>query len=154
MSDSLQPHGLQHTRFSCPSHIVLPCSSKDKETACNAGDPGLIPGLGRSSAEVNGNPLQYSGLENPTDRGAWRAAVRGVTGSDRTERLTFLLLGTHNSARWETQKLILWSQLLSSLLLLSLLPHFPAPISFHLRVRAETSEEVKRNEKTANQGGR
>ena len=40
-------------------------------SACNAGDPGLIPGLGRSSEERNGNPLQYSCLENPTDGGAW-----------------------------------------------------------------------------------
>ena len=43
-----------------------------KESACDAGDPGLIPGLGRSPGEENGNPLQYSCLENPMDRGAWR----------------------------------------------------------------------------------
>ena len=42
-----------------------------KESACNAGDLGLIPGLGRSPGEGNGNPLQYSCLENPLDRGAW-----------------------------------------------------------------------------------
>ena len=41
-----------------------------KESACNAGDPGLIPGLGTSPGEGNGNPLQYSCLGNPTDRGA------------------------------------------------------------------------------------
>ena len=41
-------------------------------------DPGLIPGLGRSPGGGNGNPLQYPGLENPTDRGAWRATVHGV----------------------------------------------------------------------------
>ena len=46
-----------------------------------AGDPGLIPGLGRSPGKGNGNPLQYSCLENPTDRGAWRATVHGVTKS-------------------------------------------------------------------------
>ena len=45
------------------------------------GVPGLIPGLGRSPGESNGNPLQYSCLENPTDRGAWRATVHGVTKS-------------------------------------------------------------------------
>ena len=42
-------------------------------------DAGLIPGLGRSPGEGNGNPLQYSCLENPTDRGAWQATVHGVT---------------------------------------------------------------------------
>jgi len=52
-----------------------------KEHACNAGDMGLIPGLQRSPGGGNGNPLQYSCLENPTDRGAWRAAVQGVTES-------------------------------------------------------------------------
>ena len=42
-----------------------------KESACSAGDPGSIPGLGRSPGEGNGNPLQYSRLENPMNRGAW-----------------------------------------------------------------------------------
>ena len=46
--------------------------------ACNAGDLGLIPGLGRSLGEGNGNPLQYSCLENSIDREAWRATVHGV----------------------------------------------------------------------------
>ena len=50
-----------------------------RESACNAGDPSLIPGSGRYSGEVNGNPLQYSYLENPTDRGAWQATVHGIT---------------------------------------------------------------------------
>ena len=49
-----------------------------KESAFDAGDPGLIPGLGRSSGEGNGNPPQYSCLENPMGRGAWQAAVHGV----------------------------------------------------------------------------
>ena len=49
----------------------FPGSSKGKETACKAGDLGLIPGLRRSPGEGNGNPLQYSCLENPMDRGAW-----------------------------------------------------------------------------------
>ena len=52
-----------------------------KESACNAGDLGLIPGSGRSSGEGNGNPLQYSCLENPMDRGARRATVCGVAKS-------------------------------------------------------------------------
>ena len=46
-----------------------------KESACNAGDPGLIPGLGRSSGEGNGSPVQYSCLENPMGRGAWQAPL-------------------------------------------------------------------------------
>ena len=55
------------------SFIYLP------ETACNVGDAGLIPGLGRSLGEGNGNPLQYSCLGNPMDREAWRATVHAVT---------------------------------------------------------------------------
>ena len=49
--------------------------SDDKESACNARDPGPIPGLGRSPGEGNGYPLQYSSLENSMDRGAWRAII-------------------------------------------------------------------------------
>ena len=48
----------------------LPCRSYSKESACNTGDPGSIPGLGRSPGEGKGYPLQYSGLENPMDRRA------------------------------------------------------------------------------------
>ena len=59
----------------------LPYSSDDKESACNAGDLGLIPRSGRSPGEGNGNPLQYSCLENPMDRGAWWATVYRVTKS-------------------------------------------------------------------------
>ena len=57
---------------------ALPDGSDSKETACNAGDPGSIPVLGRSPGEGNGNPLQYSCLENPMDRGAWWVIVLGV----------------------------------------------------------------------------
>ena len=59
----------------------FPGSSVVKESACNVGDMGLIPGLGRSPAEGNGNPLQYSCLENYMDRGAWWTTVHGVTKS-------------------------------------------------------------------------
>ena len=62
--------------------VYLQLSSlRGKASACNAGDPGLIPGLGRSPGEGNGNPLQYSCLENPMDRGAWQATVHGVAKS-------------------------------------------------------------------------
>ena len=50
-------------------------------SACNVGDLGSIPGLGRSPGEGNGNPLQYSCLENPMDAGAWWAIVHGVAKS-------------------------------------------------------------------------
>ena len=55
--------------------------SDSKESACNAGDMRLIPDLGRSPGEENGNPLQHSCLENPTDRGGCLAVVHGVTKS-------------------------------------------------------------------------
>ena len=58
---------------------VPECGGSDgKESACNAGDLGLIPGLGRCPGEGNGYPLQYSCLENPMDRGAWWATVYGA----------------------------------------------------------------------------
>ena len=57
----------------------FPGGSEVKPSACNAGDPGSIPGLGRSPGEANGNPLQYSCLENSMDRGAWWATVHGVS---------------------------------------------------------------------------
>ena len=67
----------------------FPSGSDGKESACNAGDLGLIPKSGRSPGEGNGNPLQYSCLGNPTDRGTWWATVHGVAKeSDRTEQLT------------------------------------------------------------------
>ena len=56
----------------------FPHSSVGKESACNAGDLSSIPGLGRSPGEGNGNPLQYSCLENPMERGPWRATVHVV----------------------------------------------------------------------------
>ena len=58
--------------------LAFPRSSGSKESACNAGDLGSIPGSGKSPGEGNGNPLQYSCLENPMDRGAWWATVHGV----------------------------------------------------------------------------
>ena len=59
----------------------FPGGSEGKESACNAEDPGLIPGLGISPGKGNGTPLQYSCLENSMDRGAWQAIVHGATKS-------------------------------------------------------------------------
>ena len=56
----------------------FPGGSDGKKSACNAEDPGSIPGLGRSLGEGNGNPLQYPCLEIPTDRQAWWATLHGV----------------------------------------------------------------------------
>ena len=63
----------------------FPGGSVSKASACNAGDLGLIPGLGRSPGEGNGYPLQCSCLENSMDRGAWWATSWGHRESDMTE---------------------------------------------------------------------
>ena len=80
----------------------FPCGSDGKESACNARDPGLIPGSGRSPGEGNGNPLQYSCLENSMDRGAWRAIVHGVTKSQtrlRDSHFTSFLFSLYQRKR-------------------------------------------------------
>ena len=59
----------------------FPGGSEVKASACNAGDLGSIPGSGRSPGGGNGNPLQYSCLENPMDRGTWQATVHGIAKS-------------------------------------------------------------------------
>ena len=72
---------------------VFPGGSDSKASACNAGHPGLIHGLGRSPGEWNGNPLQYSWLENSMDGGDWRATVLGVAKSGHdwvTSTFTFI----------------------------------------------------------------
>ena len=86
-----------HTRAHTHTHIYiyrLPWWFSGKKSDCNAGDLGSIPRLGRSSGGRHGNPLQYSCLENPKDRGAWWATVQGVAKkSDMTEQLRpFLIL--------------------------------------------------------------
>ena len=74
-------------RFSFPS------GSEVKVSASNAGDSGSVPGLGRSSGEGNGSPLQYSCLENPMDGGAWEAIVHGVAKSrTRLSDFTFTFM--------------------------------------------------------------
>ena len=63
------------------SVLGLPCGSDCKESACNAGDLGLVPGLGISPGERNGYPLQYSCLQDSMDKGTWQATVHGVAKS-------------------------------------------------------------------------
>ena len=74
-----------------PNPRAPPLWLRGKEYACSAGDtgdPGSILGPGRSPGGVHGNPLQYPCLENPIDRGAWRAAVYGVAESERLKQLS------------------------------------------------------------------
>jgi len=63
------------------TYKASPRGSDGKESACNVGDQSSIPESGRSPGEINGYPLQYSGLENSMDRGAWWARVHGVANS-------------------------------------------------------------------------
>ena len=82
----------------------FPGGSEVKASAFNAGDLGLIPGLGRSPGEGNSNPLQYSCLENPMDRETWLGySPRGSKESDTTERLHFHFIftfSTHSNVRF------------------------------------------------------
>ena len=71
--------------------IMLQSGSEVKASACNVGDLGSIPGLGRSPGEGSGNPLQYSCLENPMDGEAWWATVHGIAESDTTEQFHSVL---------------------------------------------------------------
>ena len=66
----------------------FPGGSDGKESACNSGGLGSIPGSGKSLGEGNGNPLQYSCLDNFMDRRAWWVTVHGAAESDTTEQLT------------------------------------------------------------------
>ena len=77
---------------------VFPGGSFTHESACSAGDPHSIPGLGRSPGEGNDNPLQYSCLENSVDRGAWWATVLGVMKS-----WTWLSYFTFTLHWWQTE---------------------------------------------------
>ena len=78
-----------HPSLGAPKQV--PRSPVGKESACNAGDLGSIPGSGRSPGEGNGYPLQYSCLENPVDRGAWQATVHRVTRVRHNLALFFFL---------------------------------------------------------------
>ena len=86
--------------FSGSSINDFPGGSDGKASVYNAGDPGSSPGLGRSPGEGNSNPLQYYCLENPMERGAWKAAVYGVAKSwtrlsNFTHSLTMLTIPIH-----------------------------------------------------------
>ena len=74
---------------------MQPYDSDNKESACNVGDPGSISGLGRSHGEGNGNPIQYSCLENPMDKGACQATVHGITELNTTELLSLSLYAVY-----------------------------------------------------------
>ena len=102
--------------------LGFPWWTSGKESACNAGDQGSTPGLGKSPGEGNGNPLQYSCLENPGDRGAWRATVHRVAKSqtrlsDITHSLTHSLNGRMGSMGFPGSSagkgsIIMWEMLL------------------------------------------
>ena len=83
MGKQVLAHGLivERNEMASSPPLGAPGGSDGKVSAYNAGDPGSIHGLGRSSGEGNDNPLQYSCLENPMDGGAWRAIVHGVAKS-------------------------------------------------------------------------
>ena len=99
--------------------LLSPGGLDGKASVYNAGDLGLIPGLGRSPGEGNGNPLQYYCLENPMDRGAWQAAVRGVAKSQtRLSDFTFTFAQSSEAASWQTAK-GMTTTLLSGVLLAS-----------------------------------
>ena len=85
--------GLPHCR-QILYYLAFPGGLEGKASAHNAGDRGSIPESGRSPGEGNGNPLQYSCLENPMDGGAWEAAVHGVTES-WTQLSDFTILAKH-----------------------------------------------------------
>ena len=78
---SIDLSSMYYLSIDLSSVYYLSTSSVGKEFACSAGDLGSIPGLGRFPGEGSGNPLQYPCLENLMDRGAWWAAVHGVTKS-------------------------------------------------------------------------
>ena len=84
-------------------------SSDGKESACSAGDTGLIPGLGRSPGEGNGNPLQYCCLDNSMNRGAWQHSPWGHKESDTTEWLVLLPFLHTNPPFNQDVSFLLWS---------------------------------------------
>ena len=91
--------------------LVVPSGSEGKASACNAGDPGSIPGLGRSPGEGNGNSLQYSCLETPMDGEAQWATVHGVAKRQtRLSDVTFSCRGAQGSRRVSLSGCSTWTQ--------------------------------------------
>ena len=102
-----------HVTIICNSG--LPGGSDGKACACNAGDLGLIPVSGRSPGERNGNPLQYSCLENPMNRGAWQVIVHGVAKS-QTRLSDFTFFHFHFSQDRGLQSRSFWTHLVHMIL--------------------------------------
>ena len=96
-----------------------------KETACNAGDVGSIPGSGRSPGEGNGNQLWYSCLKNPMDKGAWQATVQRIAKSWTQLSKTFCLWNPDIVP--PTAEILLASSVKSN----PLTPMLPAPATTH-----------------------
>ena len=120
--------------------LGFPGGSDGKESACNVGDPGLIPGSGRSPGEENANPLHYSCLESSRDRGAsWQATAHRAAESDTTEQLSLTHTHTHtllvSSYPWRThcKSLSGWLKLWLVWLWFNpwsgKIPHFPEQLS-------------------------
>ena len=82
-TEFISGHGFAQNQLVIWKHSTtgFPGGLAGKDSSCNAGDMGSVPGSGRSPGEGNGNPLQCSCLENPMDRGAWRATVHAVAKS-------------------------------------------------------------------------
>ena len=107
--------GREHTGFPCPTvktttaeyligqdlnafldQLCFPDGLVGKESACSEGDVDLTPGWGRYPGEGNSDPLQYSCLENPMDRGRWWATARGVTESNTAEQVSTSIVKNHS----------------------------------------------------------
>ena len=120
---------------------IFPGSSDGKESACNAGNAGSIPGSGRSPGEGHDYPLQYACLENPMDRGVWQATSMGLQESNTTKRLT-LYRPTHKTSSAHLHK---WSTLPPP----NQLPRLPCEAA--AVVHSDTNE-IKTKTKTCTEG--
>ena len=93
--------------------MCFPGGSDGKQSTCNAGDLGSVPGLGRYPGEGNGYPLQYSCLENSMDRGAWQANLaHGVAELDTTEQISLYYTMLYVMDIYILLVLFLWRTLL------------------------------------------